>query len=1216
MPSERAVREIPCVRLASITTSPRCPRLLSVGIVVRTDRNELLFTDGIATVRPQRLMLISLACFAAMFGLAWSTPPVLPDGTDAAAKRLAIFKVPDGMKVELFAAEPKLASPVAIGLDERNRVYVAEEYRFNLGTEENRTRPFLLEDDLQIQTLDDRLKMYEKYASKFEGGMDWFRKVADQVRLVEDTDGDGKGDRSTVFAPAFNGTLDGLAAGVMAMDGDVYFTCIPNLWRLRDTDGDGVADERQIVHTGFGVNAGFLGHDLHGLCWGPDGKLYFSIGDRGFHVTTADGAVFHGPRNGAVFRCFPDGSEFEVVCRGLRNPQELAFDQFGNLFADDNNCDKGDHSRLVFCLDGSDSGWNMAYQSIAEPYLTGPWHAEKIWHLWNGDLTGANGKPMPDPVAASGERPAWALPPVGKLGAGPSGFTYYPGTGLPAKYDHHFFMCNYTGSGGIDSFSLKPRGAGFETTDEHDFMKPISATDCEFGYDGKLYVSDFVSLIWNGGSAGGRIYTVFDPRIIAEPSVRQTAEIVRAGFKQRTAAELIGLLSQPDQRIRQRSQFELASRGETSLPLLKELMDSSKHRLSRLHALWGLGQLAGSRGGRGLNDANLRAKACATISAYLSDDDAEIRAWSARILGEQKYQPALVAMTKLLTDQSPRVKLFATLAMQAFPDEPISNELLALIRDNNDVDPWLRHASVMALSRKRLEGDQLNTLVNDKSPAIRMAILLAVRHGFKRDSEWAGKDTAKVDTKTINVTMQTLLRDEQLHIVTEAARVINDLPLEESFPALAMLSSALKGSAAATVPEPLARRIINANYRLGAVENARRVLEVVTEPSLSPAIRSEALRTLIDWEQDGPRDRVTGFWRLPPPYGFAKPMVDRDPQETARLKAFLTDNIATLLSGAGSELQPDVLKLISRYELPTDDNVFASWIADQTRSNATQAAALQLLASRRSPLAANAIGVALKSDRPIVRAEARDALAVIDPTVGVGALRETLNSESAANVERQRALAMLGKLKNEAADAILVDWMTRLNSDRVPDALQLDVLDAATTRGLPDLKAEADRFAGKLAEGDLIARHRVSLHGGDADRGREVFLGHRTAQCVRCHKVGTNLTGGNAGPDLNLVATRHDRLSLLQSLVDPSAKIAKGFETVTLVMSNGQVYGGVIRSETNDEIVLEKPDGAKVTVKVADVEERSQPKSAMPEMNRNLSARELRDLVEFLTNLK
>jgi len=127
------------------------------------------------------ILLLLAACLFVSVGTA--APPELPDGTDAAARRISSFKIPDGMKVELFAAEPRLASPVAIGLDERNRVFVAEEYRFNLGTEENRTRPFLLEDDLQIQTLDDRLKMYEKFASRFTGGMDWFRKVADQVRL-------------------------------------------------------------------------------------------------------------------------------------------------------------------------------------------------------------------------------------------------------------------------------------------------------------------------------------------------------------------------------------------------------------------------------------------------------------------------------------------------------------------------------------------------------------------------------------------------------------------------------------------------------------------------------------------------------------------------------------------------------------------------------------------------------------------------------------------------------------------------------------------------------------------------------------------------------------------------------------------------------------------------------------------------------------------------
>lgn len=195
--------------------------------------------------------------------------------------------------------------------------------------------------------------------------------------------------------------------------------------------------------------------------------------------------------------------------------------------------------------------------------------------------------------------------------------------------------------------------------------------------------------------------------------------------------------------------------------------------------------------------------------------------------------------------------------------------------------------------------------------------------------------------------------------------------------------------------------------------------------------------------------------------------------------------------------------------------------------------------------------------------------------------------------------------------------MDRLTAGSVPDSLQLDVLDAATTRDLPELKQAADQFRMKLASADLMTRHRISLHGGDAERGREIFVGHRVGQCVRCHKAGSVLaTGGTAGPDLHQVATRHDRASLLQSLVDPNAKIAKGFETVTLVMQSGQVFGGLIRKEDEREIVLEQSDGRQISLKASDVEERSAPKSAMPEMNRALSPRELRDVVEFLSQLR
>ncbi|MFN0022103.1 MAG: PVC-type heme-binding CxxCH protein, partial [Pirellulaceae bacterium] len=566
------------------------------------------------------------------------TTPPLPDGTKAAQAQIAGFRVPPGMKVELFAAEPQLYSPVAIGLDERGRVFVAEEFRFNRGTEENRTRPFFLEDDLQIKTLDDRLAMYRKFADKFEGGMDWFRKYTDQVRLLEDQDGDSRADKSTIFAGGLNDTLDGLAAGVMAGDGDVYLTNIPHLWRLRDEDGDGVAEKREKLLTGFGVNAGFLGHDLHGLVWGPDGRLYFSVGDRGFHVKTKEGTTLATPRRGAVFRCEPDGSGLEVVHIGLRNPQELAFDELGNLFADDNNCDKGDHARLVLIVPGGDSGWNMAYQTIPSPYETGPWHAEKMWHL--------------DEPDAETVRPAFCLPPLGKLGAGPSGFAYCGAAGWPEKMRGRFYMCNYTGNGGIESFAVKPKGAAYELIDTQDVFKPIQATDCEFGYDGRLYVSDFVGLEWNGGSRGGRIYTLSDPALLKTEVVTEVQKLFHEGFRQRENDELAALLKHSDMRVRQRAQFALAERGEKAIGVFVTATEQRDHLLSRLHGIWGLGQVA-----------RKSPAAAKSLLGLLADEEPEVRANAAKTLGDLRLATAGEPLLKLLKDEHPRVRFWAATAL-------------------------------------------------------------------------------------------------------------------------------------------------------------------------------------------------------------------------------------------------------------------------------------------------------------------------------------------------------------------------------------------------------------------------------------------------------------------------------------------------------------------------------------------------------------------------
>ncbi len=1062
--------------------------------------------------------------------------------SQAAEEAMAEFQIPHGLQVDLFACEPMVANPASICFDEQGRVYVAETFRYR-NEVSFALAGLWVQDDLASQTTADRLRMYEKWQDESAGGMAAHTEHAERIRRLVDSDGDGRADSVTVFTDGYNDPLDGTGTGLLARGGKLYYTCIPKLWMLADTDDDGVADQRDALHDGFGVCASFP-HGLHGLAWGPDGKLYFSVGDRGYHVETAEGRTLHNPGQGAIFRCNRDGSDLEEIAWGFRNPQELAFDQYGNLFTCDNNSAEGDACRLIYVVRDGDYGWHMAYETMSDQ---GAWSMDLLWET------------------AEKTRAAWVVPPIQHLSKGPSGLVFYPGVGLPDRYQNHFFLCDFQDrkeASSILSFGIKPQGAGFETLDTHKFVSNILPTDVEFGHDGKMYIAD-----WIQGSTGtgmGRIYTLADPARAKDPTIQQTVRLFREGFGDRGNDELAQLLHHPNQRVRLEAQFALAERGTDAVPILQKVAASNSNLLARVHAIWSLGMI-----GRTSQDA------LSHVAPLLGDRDDEIRAQAAKVLGEGNYVAAADRLQALLKDPQPRVRFFAAMAIGDLKHQPSIPALVELLRENDDQDPFLRHAGVSALHAIG-DAEGLRAFTDDANRSVRLAVLLTLRRfGDPKIAVFLGDD------------------DEDL--VTEAARAIHDVPIVKAMPALAgLLEKKTSGT------ETLLRRAINASFRLGGGQHALALAQFAAADKNELALRIEAVQALADWAEPSPRDRVLGVHR---------PLPKRD---TAALRDTLAPILMQLVEDSPGPLQYECMKLAGALKIPGVEASLLEWVTDDTRPAVSRCDALQVLASIAGPTRSQAIEAALASPDPIIRAEATRVLAQIDPDRAFGMLTKALNANSI--VEQQQAFATLGKMEHSGVDPLLSDWLDRLTSGSVPPRLHVDLIEAAFQRRDPIILGKCSAYTSSLNRGGKD-RFQLLTHGGDERRGRTLFDNRAKTQCRRCHVI--NGDGGSVGPDLSKCGDERTREYLVESLLFPNQTIAKGFEQVVVTTNSGKIISGIRQSEDENKLVLRTANGEDVTVAISDIDERRVGKSVMPEdLQERLSLLEIRDLVEFLANLK
>ncbi|MDY3559337.1 HEAT repeat domain-containing protein [Gemmata sp. JC673] len=1104
-------------------------------------------------------------------------------GDDDAA--VAQVKAADkGLKVEVWASAPTMANPVSFCFDEKGKCYVAETTRFENGVPDTRGHMKWLDEDLANRSIDDLLKMYNKH--NYKG----YEKYSDQVRVVWSSNGRGPADKSEVFSGGYNRPQDGLAAGVLARKGSVYFTCIPDLYQLKDTNGDGKADEKKSLFTGFGPTVQFLGHDLHGLRMGPDGKLYFSVGDRGFMVTTKEGKKLEYPNTGAVLRCDPDGANLEVVHSGLRNPQEVAFDDFGNLFTYDNNCDSGDRARWVHIVEGGDSGWRGGFQ-YSTGYHTpevpqgnrGAWNTEKLWHTQHEG------------------QPAWIVPPLLHFGNGPAGITHYPGIGLNDKYKDHFFACDFTSSAGssvIWAVSVKPKGASFEVQKPEPFLRGMVPTDCEFGPDGAFYWSD-----WVGGWAPqnrGRIFRVTDAEAMKNPQVAQAQKLLAEGFEKKTVAELAKLLEFPHQQVRQEAQFELAARKpEEALKSFEGVLKDGKNRLARLHAVWGLGQIS-----------HKSSEAVRSLVEALGDSDGEVRRAAVEQIGKVS-SPSVAKVQALLTDPDDRVKAAAAVAfgkisrpkLSVLPTGELSTftPLFDLLRANNDKDPYLRNAAVIGLVKLTTNPvDLVNVWKQAKQtdqakydvPAVRMGVVLALR---KLKSEKVAEFVADADAK----------------IVAEVARAAYDERIEGAIPSLAKLVEK-------SGPDAIAFRALAANYFVGTPECAARVANFAARQSEPDYVRAFALKLLGDWSKPPRRDPITGL------------TLDLAPRDTKIAAGALLKAGVAVFAGS-TVVRSEAAQVAAKLNLKEFGPAMAAIVKDVKSPLPTRVEALYAVDALKATEARDLAAFALASDEPRLRAAGRSVKARLAPAEVLKELPALLENPNVSVAEKQGAFAILAAQKtSDDADQLLGLWLDRLNDAKVPGALALDVVEAAETRAnAPKLKLSVPlkekveayrRVQNRLAndpKGDKLAAYADALEGGDADKGRSLFLNNSAVYCQRCHRLDGQ--GGDVGPALNGLAADAEktRRYLLEAVVAPNAKIAKGYDTVILLLADDTTVSGVVKSEDKKEIKLVTAENKERTIAVEDIQRRRTGPSAMPDdLHKKLSRRELRDLVEFLTSLK
>jgi putative membrane-bound dehydrogenase-like protein len=579
-------------------------------------------------------------------------------GPQAAAESISHFKVADGLEVSLFACEPLVRNPTDIDVDERGRVWVAEGVNYR--------------------------STFQKWGVLQPEG--------DRIITLE-ADQDGK-IKETVFYqdPSIN-----TAMGVCVLGNKVIVSDSPNVFVLTDTDGDGKADKRELLFTGIGGKD--HDHGVHTFLFGPDGKLYFNMGNEGKQLFSPEnrevplhGAIGQVPmkpvvdldgnevnnhgkpyRMGMVFRCNVDGSDVETLAWNFRNNYEVAVDSFGTLWQSDNDDDGNRGVRINYVMQygnygyademtgaGWSTGWNKAKAKGAP-------EESKVFYEWH----------QYDPGV---------VPNLLHTGAGsPTGILVYEGKLLPERFRNRMIHCDALPRV-VRAYPTEPQGAGYRAGIEDVLTTPdqwFRPVDVCAAPDGSLYVAD-----WNDSGVGGHY--------MADQNVAtMTGRIYRLAPKGskpavpklnlQTAAGCVQALQSPNLSTRYLAWTKLHEMGKSAERSLSEVWKKSKEPQMRARALQLLARIPG--------------RESHYIDASLHEANPDLRITGLRIARQLK-RDIIPIVRQLAHDGSAQVRRECALALRHNSSSEAPALWAALARQHDGQDRWYLEALGIGADRQ------------------------------------------------------------------------------------------------------------------------------------------------------------------------------------------------------------------------------------------------------------------------------------------------------------------------------------------------------------------------------------------------------------------------------------------------------------------------------------------------------------------------------------